>query len=203
MTALAAASYRRVLRANDRVQVGFIGYGLIGRSMSSTSRIRRTSTWPPCAMSASRAWKKGLRRVGPGCQALLRFPQDARQQGYAGRGVSTPDHWHALLTIMSCAAGKDVYVEKPLTLFVKEGRWMVNAARKYKRIVQCGTQQRSGKHYQNARELMRVRLYRPGGERAHGQLSQCHAGIRRPAGRCRAQGSQLRHVARSGAGAPI
>ena len=56
---------------------------------------------------------------------------------------------------MSCAAGKDVYVEKPLTLFVKEGRWMVNAARKHNRVVQCGTQQRSGKHYQHALELMR------------------------------------------------
>ena len=58
--------------------------------------------------------------------------------------VSTPDHWHALMTMMACAAGKDVYVEKPLCLFVREGRWMVDVARRHKRVVQVGTQQRSG-----------------------------------------------------------
>src|SRR6202044_69486 len=69
--------------------------------------------------------------------------------------VSTPDHWHALMTMMACAAGKDVYVEKPLSLFPREGRWMVDVARKYKRVVQVGTQQGSGPHYQKARELIR------------------------------------------------
>src|SRR5205085_3119525 len=69
--------------------------------------------------------------------------------------VSTPDHWHALMTMLACAAGKDVYVEKPLSLFVREGRWMVDTAARHKRIVQVGTQQRSGLHYQKARELIR------------------------------------------------
>src|SRR5205085_5029449 len=75
--------------------------------------------------------------------------------------ISTPDHWHALMTMMACAAGKDVYVEKPLTLFVREGRWMAEVARRYQRVVQVGTQQRSGPHYQKARELIR-----------HGQVGQ-------------------------------
>src|SRR4029077_28381 len=69
--------------------------------------------------------------------------------------VSTPDHWHALMTMLACAAGKDVYVEKPLSLFVREGRWMVDTAARHKRVVQVGTQQRSGLHYQKARELIR------------------------------------------------
>ena len=56
---------------------------------------------------------------------------------------------------MACAAGKDVYVEKPLSLFVREGRWMIDVARRHKRVVQVGTQQRSGPHYQQARELIR------------------------------------------------
>jgi predicted dehydrogenase len=59
------------------------------------------------------------------------------------------------MTMMACAAGKDVYVEKPLSLFPREGRWMVDVARRHNRIVQVGTQQRSGPHYQRARELIR------------------------------------------------
>src|SRR5581483_1039079 len=64
-------------------------------------------------------------------------------------------HWHALMTMLACAAGKDVYVEKPLTLFVREGRWMLDVARRHRRVVQVGTQQRSGPHYRRARELIR------------------------------------------------
>jgi predicted dehydrogenase len=57
--------------------------------------------------------------------------------------IATPDHWHALLTVLACQAGKDVYVEKPASHNVVEGRRMVDAAHKYKRIVQLGTQSRS------------------------------------------------------------
>ncbi|MBM3855589.1 MAG: Gfo/Idh/MocA family oxidoreductase, partial [Verrucomicrobia bacterium] len=70
--------------------------------------------------------------------------------------VATGDHWHALLTMMACAAGKDVYVEKPLHLFVREGEWMQRVATRTKRVVQVGTQQRSGPHYQRAKELLRA-----------------------------------------------
>jgi predicted dehydrogenase len=58
------------------------------------------------------------------------------------------------MTVLACAAGKDVYVEKPLTLFPSEGRWMIDVAKKHTRVVQVGTQQRSGPHYQRARELL-------------------------------------------------
>ncbi|CAN5907548.1 Gfo/Idh/MocA family oxidoreductase [soil metagenome] len=69
--------------------------------------------------------------------------------------IGTPDHWHAHPTIHACQAGKDVYVEKPLAHNVAEGRAMVNAARKYGRVVQVGTQQRSSENFRKAAEAVR------------------------------------------------
>lgn len=70
--------------------------------------------------------------------------------------VATPDHWHALATIWGCQAGKHVYVEKPISHNVFEGRQMVAAARKYQRVVQVGTQSRSAAHYQEAMQLIKA-----------------------------------------------
>ncbi|MGV2340382.1 MAG UNVERIFIED_CONTAM: Gfo/Idh/MocA family oxidoreductase [Planctomycetaceae bacterium] len=69
--------------------------------------------------------------------------------------VATPDHWHAIPTILACQAEKDVYVEKPLSLSIGEGRVMVDMARRYKRVVQMGTQQRSGSQFTEAVEYVR------------------------------------------------
>jgi predicted dehydrogenase len=69
--------------------------------------------------------------------------------------VTVPDHWHALITIHACGAGKDVYCEKPLTLVIDEGKAMIAAARKNKRVVQTGSQQRSAKEFRTACELVR------------------------------------------------
>lgn len=70
--------------------------------------------------------------------------------------VATPDHWHALATIWGCQAGKHVYVEKPISNNVFEGRQMVAAARRYERVVQVGTQSRSNAHYLEAIELLKA-----------------------------------------------
>ena len=69
--------------------------------------------------------------------------------------ISTPDHWHAYMTVEACKAGKDVYVEKPACKFVEEGQKMVQAARKYNRVVQAGTMQRSGGYFQKAAEIVK------------------------------------------------
>jgi predicted dehydrogenase len=69
--------------------------------------------------------------------------------------INTPDHWHALQTIHACDAGKDVYVEKPLSLVVAEGRAMVNAAQRNQRVVQVGLQRRSSKFTREAADLVR------------------------------------------------
>jgi len=69
--------------------------------------------------------------------------------------IGTPDHWHAIPTIMACLAGKDVYVEKPDSHNIVEGQRMVAAMRKNKRIVQLGTQSRSSRHFLSAMEWIR------------------------------------------------
>ena len=69
--------------------------------------------------------------------------------------ICTPDHWHALQTIHACQAGKDVYVEKPLSLCVAEGRAMVEAARKHKRVTQVGLHRRSSAFCREACEFVR------------------------------------------------
>lgn len=68
--------------------------------------------------------------------------------------VTVPDQWHALMTTEACAAGKDVYCEKPLSLVVNEGRIMINVARRHDRVVQTGTMQRSGEEFKLAVELV-------------------------------------------------
>ncbi|HKB04502.1 MAG TPA: Gfo/Idh/MocA family oxidoreductase [Gemmataceae bacterium] len=69
--------------------------------------------------------------------------------------ITVPDHWHALMCVDACNAGKDVYCEKPLTLTIAEGRAIVNAARRNKRIVQTGSQQRSDERFRRACEYVR------------------------------------------------
>ena len=69
--------------------------------------------------------------------------------------ISTPDHWHPYMTVEACKAGKDVYVEKPACVYVNEGLKMVEAARKYNRVVQGGTMQRSGYYFKKAVEIVK------------------------------------------------
>jgi predicted dehydrogenase len=69
--------------------------------------------------------------------------------------IGSPDHWHVPMTVDACAAGKDVYVEKPLTHDVSEGQAVIDAQNNHKRIVQVGTQQRSMPHFQKAYEILK------------------------------------------------
>jgi len=155
LLAASAYSYNRILGANDRVQVGFIGYGLIGAQHVYDFKNQRDVDMAAMSETYQPRLEQGIQACGGKATGYSDFRKMLDNKDLQAIVVSTPDHWHAMMTIMACAAGKDVYVEKPMTLFVKEGRWMINAARKYKRIVQCGTQQRSGKHYLKARDLIR------------------------------------------------
>ena len=153
--AMTAAAWHRVPGANDRVQVGFIGYGLIGaQHVYDFKNQKDVDLAALCDVYRPRL-EEGLAACGPLAKGYGDFRKLLEDRDVQAVVISTPDHWHALMTLMACAAGKDVYVEKPLTLFVEEGRWMVSAARHYGRVVEVGTQQRSGTHYRDAVELLR------------------------------------------------
>ncbi|MFO0910391.1 MAG: Gfo/Idh/MocA family oxidoreductase [Isosphaeraceae bacterium] len=70
--------------------------------------------------------------------------------------VGTPDHWHAIPTVLACQAGKHVYVEKPDGHNIREGQLMVKAARRYDRVVQMGVQSRAGAHFAEAIDYLEV-----------------------------------------------
>jgi predicted dehydrogenase len=153
--ALTATAWGRVAGANDRIGVGIIGFGLIGRIHT-----RNFLKEPDVAVAGiSEVYRPrmeaGAQLIGGDVSRYPDFRKMLESKDIHAVVVATPDHWHALMSLMACAAGKDVYVEKPMTLFVREGRWMVDIARRQKRVVQVGTQQRSGPHYQRARELYR------------------------------------------------
>jgi predicted dehydrogenase len=155
-TALSAAGYARVLGANDRVGIGFIGFGLIGKRHVLDFCAQSDVDAVAVAEVHRARLDEATALIGGPVRGHGDFRRLLEDRAVDAVVVSTPDHWHALMTMMACAAGKDVYVEKPLSLFVREGRWMIDVARRQGRIVQVGTQQRSGPHYQRARELIRT-----------------------------------------------
>lgn len=151
---LTAASWRRVLGANERIGVGYIGYGLIGKRHLLDFQEQADAANVAVAEVHAGRREEARQLMGNGARGYRDFCELLEDKRVDAVVISTPDHWHALQTMLACAAGKDVYVEKPLTLFVREGRWMIDVARRHDRIVTVGTQQRSGPHYARARQLI-------------------------------------------------
>ena len=150
-----AQSTNSISGANDRIRVALIGCGGMGRNdLRQMLRIKNIECVGVCDVDDEQAGR-AQKMVETDYQqhpALLGrdFRRVLDQKDIDAVIIGTPDHWHALPTIMACQAGKDVYVEKPLSICIGEGRAMVNAARRNNRIVQMGTQQRSAVHYKEA-----------------------------------------------------
>ncbi len=148
--------------ANDRVQMGIVGLG--GRSryhISTYASISESSIAAVCDVDQS-ARERGVAAIEKATKRKPKAYADMREI-FADKNVDAvsmplPNHWHALATIWACQAGKDVYVEKPACHNVFEGLKMVEAARKYKRIVQIGSQSRSMLHKQKAMQLLKEGL---------------------------------------------
>lgn len=153
--ALTAASYERVMGANDQIRVGLIGAGGQG-----TSDLMQFLSYPDAkAVAIADVYQpnvdKGLALAGAGADGYKDFRRILDRKDVGAVIVATPDHWHAIPTAMACQAGKDVYCEKPLSLTIREGRAMLEAARKHNRVVQTGSQCRSSRHYTQAVEIVR------------------------------------------------
>ena len=148
-------SAKSILGANERVRVGLIGCGGRGRNVAKLMRevpgvefAAVCDVYEPNA-AAAREW------AGPRARAFKDFRLLLEQKEVDAVLIATPDHWHAIPTVLACQAGKDVYVEKPLAHNIKEGRAMVEAARRNKRVVQAGTQHRSAPHYREVQRIIR------------------------------------------------
>ena len=147
--AVSLANLRRARAqgALETVNVALIGCGTRGTHVAHLMRqapgVRFAATCDVYDRNAARAkdW------AGKGCESYGDFRKVLDRKDIDAVLVATPDHWHAIPTILACQAGKDVYVEKPLAHNIVEGRAMVEAARRHNRIVQTGTQHRSAPHY--------------------------------------------------------
>jgi predicted dehydrogenase len=154
-----APLFGRNLRAsqsspNEKIVLGFVGMGRMGQSNLKTfMKHPDVEVAAVCDVYSSNL-DAALKITDGRAKALKDFRRVLDMKEVQAVVVSSPDHWHALQTTFACEAGKDVYVEKPISVYLREGRRMVEAARRYKRVVQVGTQQRSGVHFQKAIELI-------------------------------------------------
>jgi predicted dehydrogenase len=149
-----ARSQDRVAGANRRIRVGLIGCGGMGNGDLRDMLKLGAQCVALCdvddAQTADTA-KNVEKNFNQKPDLMTRdFRRVLERNDIDAVIVATPDHWHALPTVMACQAGKDVYVEKPLSLTIAEGRVMVDVARRHNRVVQMGTQQRSATHYAEA-----------------------------------------------------
>lgn len=169
--AVSALGATPVMGANDRVRLGLIGSGGRGREDWGTFLKEPGVEGVAVCDVYDPNREQGIAMAGGRAKGFKDFRQLLDEKDINAVIVATPDHWHALMTIAACHAGKDVYCEKPLTLMIGEGRSMVNAARRHQRVVQTGSQQRSGAHY-----IQAVKLIHEGGL---GQVHRIRAGMQR------------------------
>jgi len=149
--ALTASSYSRILGANDKILLGVIGPGDRGRHvMGQFLKNQAVEVIALCDIYAEQIDK--ARQQAPRAKDFKDHRKLLEMKEINVVFNATPDHWHAETTIDALNAGKDVYVEKPLTLTIEEGPQIVKAARVNERICQVGMQQRSGLHYLQAKK---------------------------------------------------
>jgi hypothetical protein len=151
---------------NDRITIGIIGTGTQGRGlMNDFLNQPGTQVVAVCDVDTTRR-EHNRKKVEEfytikadksfnGCTAYKDFRELIARKDIDAVVIATPDHWHAHIAVEACKAGKDIYCEKPLSLTIRQARAMVQAARKYDRVFQTGSMQRSSKEFRKACELVR------------------------------------------------
>ena len=149
--AFTAASYARILGANEKINLGLIGCGGRGRgvlrSFVANPSVNATAL---CDVFSARIDEAA--QIAPSAKGYKAHEDLLAASDVDAVLIATPDHWHAQTCIDAANAGKDIYCEKPLTLRIEEGPEIVKAVRLNQRVCQVGMQQRSAKHYLMAKE---------------------------------------------------
>lgn len=149
-----AAQYARAQGANERIHLGCIGVANRGGQLMSAFSKHADCEFAALCDVDKNTLAKAAGKLENKPETFADFRRLIDRKDLDAIVIATPDHWHAIQAITACDAGKDVYVEKPLSITIFEGRRMVAAARRNRRIVQVGTQRRSGKLNAQAHELV-------------------------------------------------
>ncbi len=152
--ALGILQPERVLGANERIRLGFIGVANRGGQLLDAFAPHADAEVAALCDVSQSTLERASRRFDGKVPCYEDFRKLIERKDIDAVVIATPDHWHAIQTIIACNAGKDVYVEKPLSITVVEGRRMVEVARRTRRIVQVGIHRRSSAVYAKAVEFV-------------------------------------------------
>jgi len=151
-----AAPAVRPLGANDRIRLGFIGVANRGGQLMTAFLTHDDIEIVALCDVYEPTLQKANERLDGKAETYRDFRRLIERNDVDAVVIATPDHWHAIQTVDACDAGKDVYVEKPLCITIHEGRRMVEAARRNKRVVQVGTHRRSSELYAKLAEMVQA-----------------------------------------------
>jgi predicted dehydrogenase len=144
---------------SEQVRIGLIGYGTMGVGDLDTfflnPEVECVTVCDVDQAHLARGVEHVVRKRNRKPDAVNDFRRVLDRKDVDAVVICTPDHWHALMTVLACQAGKDIYVEKPLATTIAEGRAMLIAAQRHHRVVQMGSQWRSGIHWRDAVEFVR------------------------------------------------
>lgn len=178
------SSRGRAVTANEQIGLGIIGMGIRARNMMTGYFLKddRVRVLAVCDVDQSR--REHYKQVvdkhygNEDCSAYVDYSEILEREDIDAVVITTPDHWHATQAIHAAKAGKDIYCEKPLTHTLLESQLIIEAVRKYKRVFQTGSQQRSEYQHRFVKAVEYVRNGRIG------KLLTVHVGVGDPPKGC-------------------